>query len=158
MIGILLVFLWRISEQIFTWLRTKFGSTGNAEYESLSGAFWVDIQSLFQRISHWILKILRWPTLLKKHKTVEPKEITSIRQLYQQLLRWAAKGGLPRPAFQTAYEYLDLLQEKMPAHRDTLQHVTKKYVSARYGHVTPSIEELNQLKHIWHHVRSQHLK
>ena len=158
MIGMLLVFLWRISEQIFTWLRTKFGSTGNAEYESLSGAFWVDIQSLFQRIFRWILKILRWPALLKKQKTVEPKEITSIRQLYQQLLRWAAKAGLPRPAFQTANEYLDTLQERMPAHRDTLRYVTQKYVSARYGHVTPSAAELDQLKQSWHHLKHQHLK
>jgi len=158
MIGILLVFLWRVSEQIFTWLRTKFGSTGNAEYESLSGAFWADIQSLFQRVFRWILKILRWPALLKKQRTVEPKEITSIRQLYQQLLRWAAKAGLPRPVFQTAYEYLDVLQEKMPAYRDTLQSVTQKYVSARYGHVTPSVEELDQLKKSWHHLKRQHLK
>lgn len=158
MIGMLLVFLWRISEQIFTWLRTKFGATGNAEYESLSGAFWTDIQSLFQHIFRWILKILRWPALLKKQKTVEPKEITSIRQLYQQLLRWAAKAGLPKPVFLTAYEYLDVLQEKMPAYRDTIQYVTGKYVSARYGHVTPSIEELDQLKQSWHNLKHQKLK
>ena len=158
MIGMLLVFLWRISEQIFTWLRTRLGSTGNAEYESLSGAFWTDIQLLFQRIFRWILKILRWPTLLRKRKTVEPKEITSIRQLYQQLLRWAAKAGLPKPVFQTAYEYLDVLQEKMPAYRDTLQYVTGKYVSARYGHVTPSVEELDQLKQSWHNLKHQNLK
>ena len=158
MIGMLLVFLWRISEQIFTWLRTRLGSTGNAEYESLSGAFWTDIQLLFQRIFRWILKILRWPTLLRKRKTVEPKEITSIRQLYQQLLRWAVKAGLPRPVFQTAYEYLDVLQEKMPAYRDTLQYVTGKYVSARYGHVTPSVEELDQLKQSWHNLKHQNLK
>ncbi len=158
MIGMLLVFLWRISEQIFTWLRTRLGSTGNAEYESLSGAFWTDIQLLFQRIFRWILKILRWPALLKKQKTVEPKEITSIRQLYQQLLRWAAKAGLPKPVFQTAYEYLDVLQEKMPAYRDTLQYVTGKYVSARYGHVTPSVEELDQLKQSWHNLKHQNLK
>ncbi|MGB2877369.1 MAG: DUF4129 domain-containing protein [Dehalococcoidales bacterium] len=158
MIGFLLVFLWRISEQIFTWLRTKFGATGNAEYESLSGAFWVDIQSLFQRIFLWVLKVLKWPALLRKQKRAEPKEITSIRQLYQQLLRWAAKAGLPKPGFQTAYEYLDVLQEKMPAYRDTLQYVTGKYVSARYGHVTPSVEELDQLKQSWHHLKRQHLK
>ena len=158
MIGILLVFFWRISEQIFTWLRAKLGATGNAEYESLSGAFWADIQSLFKRIFCWILKLLKWPALLRKQKRAEPKEITSIRQLYQQLLRWAAKGGLPRPGFQTAYEYLGVLQGKMPAYRDTLQYVTRKYVSARYGHITPSAEELDQLKQSWHHLRSQHLR
>ena len=158
MIGFLLVFLWRVSEQIFTWLRTKFGVTGNAEYESLSGAFWADIQSLFQRIFHLILKILKWPALLRKQKRVEPKEITSIRQLYQQLLRWAAKAGLPKPGFQTAYEYLGVLQEKMPAYRDTLQYVTREYISARYGHVTPSVEELDQLKQSWHRLKHQHLK
>ena len=158
MIGMLLVFFWRISEQLFTWLRSKFGSSGNAEYESLSGAFWADIQSLFQRILSWIVKLLKWPALLKKQKAVEPKEITSIRQLYQQLLRWTAKSGLPRPAFQTANEYLDTLQERMPAHRDTLRYVTQKYVSARYGHVTPSVAELDQLKQSWHHLKHQHLK
>ena len=158
MIGVLLVFFWRISEQIFTWLRGKFGASENAEYESLPGAFWADIQSLFKRILYWIVKILKWPALLKKPKPAEPKEIISIRQLYQQLLRWAAKNGLPRPAFQTAYEYLDILQEKLPAYEHTLQYVTRKYVSARYGHVTPSAEELDQLNQSWHHLRSQHLK
>ena len=158
MIGFLLVFLWRISEQIFTWLRARLGLSANAEYESLPGAFWADIQSLFKRILDWIVKILKWPTLLKKPKTAEPKEITSIRQLYQQLLRWTAKAGLPKPVFQTAYEYLDVLQGKIPAYRDTLQYITRKYVSARYGHVTPSVEELDQLKQSWHHLKHQHLK
>jgi hypothetical protein len=158
MIGALLVFLWRISEQIFTWLRTKFGKTGSAEYESLSGAFWTDIQFLFQRIFHWILKILKWPVLFKKKKTVELKEITSIRQLYQQLMQWTAKAGLPKPVFQTAYEYLEVLREKMPEHCDTLQYFTDQYVGVRYGHVTPSAEDLNQLKQIWHHLKRQRLK
>jgi hypothetical protein len=158
MIGILLVFFWRISEQIFTWLRAKFGLSGNAEYESLSGAFWADIQSLFQSLFRWIAKILKWPTRLRKQKRTEPKEITSIRQLYQQLLHWAAKNGLPKPAFQTVYEYLGVLQLKMPAYRDILKYVTREYVSARYGHVSPSSEELEQLKQNWHYLRSQHLK
>jgi len=158
MIGILLVFFWRISEQIFSWLRARLGSSTNAEYESLSGAFWSDIQALFQRLFHWMIKILKWPARLKRQKAAEPREITSIRQLYQQLLRWAAKDGLPRPAFQTAYEYLDVLQAKLPAYRDALQYVTRKYVSARYGHATPSVEELEQLKQSWHNLRHQHLK
>ena len=158
MIGFVLAFFWRISEQIFTWLRARFGTSGNAEYESLSGAFWTDIKSLFQCIFHWLLKILKWPARLRKQKKVEPKEITSIRQLYQQLLRWAAKGGLPRPAFQTAYEYLDVLQAKLPAYQHMLQYVTRKYVSARYGHATPSAAELEQLKQNWQQLRHQHLK
>ena len=158
MIGILLVLFWRIAEQLFAWLRTKFGTTGNAEYETLSGAFWDDIRALFQRMFNRILKILRWPFSLKKTKAVEPKEITSIRQLYQQLLRWAEKAGLPKPVFQTAYEYLEVLQEKMPEHRDTLQYVTGQYVSARYGHVTPSSEDLNRLKQSWHHLKQKRLK
>ncbi len=158
MIGILLVFFWRIAEQIFTWLRSRFGASENAEFESLSGAFWADIQALCQRILFWILQVFRWRALLKKRKAAEPKEITSIRQLYQQLLHWTAKGGLAKPAFQTAYEYLGVLQEKLPVYRDTLQYVTQKYVSARYGHVTPSVEELEQLKQNWHHLRHQRLK
>ena len=158
MIGVLLVFFWRIAEQLFTWLRTKFGATENAEYESLSGAFWADIQLLLRRIFNWMLKILKWPATLRRQKRVEQKEITSIRQLYQHLLHWAAKAGLPRPAFQTAYEYLDVLQEKMPAHSDTLKYVTGKYVDARYGHATPSAEELDELKQRWHQLKHKQPK
>ena len=158
MIGILLVFLWRIAEQVFGWLRARFGSAANAEYESLSGAFWADIQSLCKRILGWILKIRKWPTLLRRQRRAEPKEITSIRQLYQQLLHWAAKSGFPKPGFQTAYEYLGILQAKMPAYRETLQYVTNNYVRARYGHVMPSVAEMEQLKQNWHYLKSQHLK
>jgi len=155
MIGLLLFFIWRVSEQIFVWLRGKFGASANAEFESLSGAFWIDIQSLLRRILKWILK---WRLLPKRQKIAEPKEIISVRQLYRYLLHWAATGYRPKLTSQTAYEYLDLLQEKLPAYGDTLQYITEKYVSARYGHITPSVEEMDQLKRNWHLIKHQHLK
>lgn len=87
----------------------------------------------------------------------EPKEITSVRQLYRQLLRWAAAGGLPKPAFQTAYEYLAVLQDRLPAYQETLEHVTQQYVHTRYGHVTLSAGEMEQLKKSWQVLKHQRL-
>jgi len=155
MIGFFLFFLWRVSEQLFSWLRERLGSSSRAEFESLPGAFRTDIQALFRRLFAWLTG---WRGLLRRRAEPEPREISSVRQLYRQLLRWAAERGLPRPAFQTAYEYLDQLQEKLPAYRETLQHVTRQYVNSRYGHVTPSVQEMEQLKRSWHLLRHQHIR
>jgi hypothetical protein len=97
----------------------------------------------------------RWRGLFRRQEEPEPKEISSVRQLYRQLLRWAAERGLPRPASQTAYEYLDSLQEKLPAFRETLQYVTIQYVNTRYGHVTLTAQEMEQLKRSWSVLRHQ---
>ena len=155
MIGFLLVFLWRVSSQIFSWLRHKLSTTAGAEIEPLRGAFIADILGLLKRI---LLKLLGFKLPLRRQRQPEPHEITSVRHLYHRLLKWAAAQGQPRLVFQTPFEYLVALEELLPASRDTLHFITRHYVSARYGLSSPSAEELHQLKQSWHQVKQNRIK
>ena len=155
MVGFLLVFLWRVSSQIFNWLRHKLSTTSGAEIEPLRGAFRADILGLLKRI---LLKLLGFKLPLRRQRQPEPHEITSVRHLYHRLLKWAAAQGQPRLVFQTPFEYLVALEELLPASRDTLHFITRHYVSARYGLSSPSAEELHQLKQSWHQVKQNRIK
>ena len=154
-IGVFLVALWRISSQIFASLRRRLGNTGDAEIESLPGAFRADILSLLKRI---LLKLLGVRLLFRRQRKAEPHEITSVRQIYRQLLQWAASRGWARRMFQTPYEYLSILEKLLPASSEALQLITQHYINARYGLSLPSDEELLQLRQNWHQVKHDHLE
>ena len=153
MIGILVFALWRMFSQIFSWMRRRFGGRAEAEYESMPGAFKADFLGFLKRLFYRILglKLVRW------QKKVEAPKISSIRQIYRQLLSWAATQGYPRLAFQTPYEYLYRLEAALPESREPLEFITQSYVSARYGRYAPSEAELNQLKESWHQVKQNRL-
>ncbi len=155
MVGFLLVFLWRVSSQIFRWLRHKLSTTAGAEIEPLRGAFRADILGLLKRI---LLKLLGFKLPLRRQRQPEPPEITSVRHLYHRLLQWAAAQGRPKSVFQTPFEYLAVLEELLPASRNNLHFITRLYVSARYGLSSPSTEELHQLKQSWHQVKQTRIK
>lgn len=154
MIGILVFALWRIASQMFAWLRKRLADKAEAEYEPMSGAFTADILSFLKRILFRLLGL----KLLRRQKKAEPPEISSIRQIYRQLLGWATAQGYPRLAFQTPYEYLYTLEALLPASRDSLGFITQHYVSARYGLASPSEAELHQLKASWHQVKQNRLR
>ncbi len=154
MVGFLLVFLWRVSSQIFSWLRRRL-ATGGAEIEPIPGAFRADILGFLKRI---LLKLLGIKLPARRQRQTEPAEIASIRHLYRRLLQWTAARGHPRLAFQTPDEYLYLLEELLPATREELQLITRRYAGARYGLSSPSDEELNQLKHGWQKIKEQRLR
>jgi hypothetical protein len=153
MISILVFALWRMFSQIFSWMRRRFGGRAEAEYESMPGAFKADFLGFLKRLFYRILglKLVRW------QKKVEAPEISSIRQIYRQLLSWAATQGYPRLAFQTPYEYLYRLEAALPESREPLEFITQSYVSARYGRYAPSEAELDQLKESWHQVKQNRL-
>ncbi|HUU65354.1 MAG TPA: DUF4129 domain-containing protein [Dehalococcoidales bacterium] len=153
-LGLMLVFLWRVSSQIFGWLRRRL-STAGAEVEPLSGAFRADLLSLLTRLLSRLLGLRR---LLHRQRKPELPEITSIRQIYRQLLHWAAGRGLPRAVFQTPNEYLYILEDALPESGEALRSVTQHYVSARYGLSSPSADELHQLKQSWHQVKQNRPK
>ncbi|MFH1015961.1 MAG: DUF4129 domain-containing protein [Chloroflexota bacterium] len=153
MISILVFALWRMFSQIFSWMRRRFGGRAEAEYESMPGAFKADFLGFLKRLFYRILglKLVRW------QKKVEAPEISSIRQIYRQLLSWAATQDYPRLAFQTPYEYLYTLEAALPESREPLEFITQSYVSARYGRYAPSEAELDQLKESWHQVKQNRI-
>jgi hypothetical protein len=157
MVGFVLFALWRISSDIFRWLRRKLAGMAGAEYEPLPGAFKADLLSLLKRI---ILKLLRLklPFWLKKREGAFPPETTSVRQIYRQFLRWAASAGYPRYISQTPQEYCYTLVDLVPEAIEDIDMVTQQYVKARYGARLSTKNELNELSQAWRRVKQIRLK
>jgi hypothetical protein len=157
MLGFLLFALWRISSNIFRWLRRRLAGTAGAEFESMPGAFRIDILNFFKRILHRLLG-LKLPFRLKKVDEAVPPEIGSVRQVYRQFLRWAASAGYPRSLWQTPQEYCFSLVERLPEAADDLTLVTQAYVRARYGARTSTAEQMDRLSQAWQRVKKSGLK
>lgn len=156
-LGIILFALWRVSSQVFGWLRRKLASMAGAEFEPLPGAFRADFLGLLKRILFRLLG-LRLPFRLRGESRSVLPEVASVRQLYRQLLRWATAGGYPRQVSQTPNEYLYTLVNLLPQAQGELALITQHYVSARYGLSLPTGDVLHQLRQSWHKIRQNHLK
>ncbi len=156
-VGVLLFALWRISSDIFKWLRRKMASMAGAEFEPLPGAFRADILSLLKRI---LIKLLGLKMLLRPKARAEPflPEIASVLQIYRQFLRWAAAAGCPRQMAQTPHEYLYELASLLPEAEGELGLITEQYVRTRYGAFLLTEGELQQLKQSWYNVKQYRLK
>jgi len=81
-----------------------------------------------------------------------------VRELYRRFLRWAAASGFPRRTSQTPHEYFHTLADLLPEARQELAFITQQYVSARYGTVPQTEDELRQLRQSWHKVKQNDLK
>jgi hypothetical protein len=127
-----------------------------AEIELLPGGFISDLISLVKRI---LLRILgfRLPLRLKRPSSILP-EIASVRQVYRQLLRWAAAGGYPRQISQTPHAYLYTLVGMLPVVREDLHLITQHYVKTRYGTFLPTEDELQEVRQSWHKIKQNRLK
>jgi hypothetical protein len=156
-IGLILFALWRISSGIFRWLRRKLASMAGAEFEPLPGAFKADFLGLLKRILFRLfgLKLL---FRLRGEKGTFPPEVTSARQIYRQLLRWAATGGYPRHIAQTPHEYCYTLVSLLPEAREDLDLVTQQYVRTRYGALLSTGDELDKLSQAWNRIKQTRLK
>lgn len=154
-LGIMLVALWRISSQIFGWLRRRLATTAGAEVEPLPGAFRADLLGFLRNV---VLRILRL-RLPFRRKKLEPVSLenASVRQIYRQFLRWAAGNGWPRHLSQTPYEYLRTLENLLPIAQGEVRLITEQYVSARYSPSSPTEQELNQLRQSWYLLRRNRL-
>ena len=157
MVGLILFALWRISSDIFRWLRRRLAGMAGAEFEPLPGAFKADFLSLLKRILFKLLG-LKLPFRLRAKEGAVPPEIASVRQIYRQFLRWAAAGGYPRHISQTPHEYCYTLVGLLPEAREDLDLVTQQYVRARYGAWLPTGDELDELSQAWHRVKQTRLK
>lgn len=149
--GLIIFALWRISSEIYGWLRHRLASMAGVEIEPLPGAFKADLLSLLKAIFLKLLE-LRFPfRLARKTKSLLP-EVASVRQIYRQLLRWAAAGGYPRHMSQTPYEYLYTLVDLLPQAQGDLDFITQQYVRTRYGVSLPTEDDLRQLRQSWHEI------
>lgn len=83
----------------------------------------------------------------------EPTSVTTIRQVYRQLLRLGAALGLPRARNATPYEYLTRLQEHLKPEED-LVAITEAYVRTRYSPVTAGEIEIGEVQNSWERVRA----
>ena len=155
--GFVLFALWRVSSQIFGWLRRKLASMSGAEFEPLPGAFRADFLSLLKRLLFW-LRGLRPPFWWRVKSTAVVPEVATVRHVYRQFLHWAAAGGYPRHMSQTPHEYRYALANLLPEAQEDLNLITQEYVAARYGTWLPTEDELHNLKQSWHRVRQRHLK
>jgi hypothetical protein len=155
--GVLFFLLWQICSHIFGWLRRKLASMAGAEFEPLPGAFKADFLSFLKHLFARLRK-LRLPFRLRRKETAFLPEVASVRQIYRQLLRWAAAGGYPRQISQTPNEYCYTLVGLLPEAREDLDLVTQQYIRARYGAWLSTGDEINALKQAWYRVKETRLK
>jgi hypothetical protein len=79
----------------------------------------------------------------------------TIRRIYANLQRLAARSGYPRQAAQTPDEYLETLIQALPDCQDEVTTITAAYVQAHYGQVPDTRQELDRIRACWQRVRSQ---
>jgi hypothetical protein len=79
----------------------------------------------------------------------------SIQRIYANLVRLATRAGYPRVKAQTPYEYLAVLSEAWPESVGDVTLITDAYVSAHYGQVPDTREELQRIRKSWERVRAR---
>ncbi len=79
----------------------------------------------------------------------------TIQRIYVNVVRLATSAGYPRLEAQTPYEYMETLHEAFPGQEADVELITEAYVSARYGLVPDSREELQRIRQSWERVRAQ---
>ena len=159
-IGLVLFALWQVSSQLLGWFRRKLADLAGMESEPLHGAFREDLISLFILLKTALLRMFKllFPFWNGKRKSKVLPEVASVRQVYRQLLSWAASGGYPRQRSQTPDDYFYTLVDLLPGSRVDLQLITEYYVNARYGTFLPADDELGRIKQSWHRVKQNELK
>ena len=155
-IALILLALWRVSTQIFQWLRQRLANGEGAEVEPISGAFREDLIRLFKAVikllSKW-MGLLGWPFgRAAGRRNLSPAARTA-REVYRQMLLWAASRGCPRDPSQTPHEYLKRLLEWLPEGKGELGFLTDHYVNARYGPSVPTRDGLERMMAGWKKLR-----
>lgn len=154
--GLIVAALWRVSSQIYNWLRQRLSTTG-AETEPLKGAFAADLVGWLKRILYKLSGLRLLSQLFRRPKLLPP-EVISVYQIYRRLLRWGAAGGYARHAAQTPNEYLRTLADLIPQVHHDLSFITQHYVSTRYGNSIPTTTELHELMQSWKRVKQNRFK
>jgi hypothetical protein len=155
-IGLFLLAMWRVSSEIFKWLRRKLADMSGAEFEPVPGAFRADFFGLLKRIRRGLLGLAG--LFLRKRAARIIPEIASVRQIYRQFLRWATAAGFPRQPSQTPHEYLYKMVGLLPEMRGDLDFITQQYTRSRYGARRLTEDELSQLRRSWYNVKRHRLR
>ena len=141
--------LWSVSSSIVRWFAHRLHGDEGAEITSVTGAFREDlirfIMGLIDRFLALKRRLDRFFRLRNEKKSIPP-EVASVRQVYTQLLKWAASKGCPKDAALTPREYLHRLTEWMPEARWELAFITHQYVHIRYGPSTPTEKVLHKMR------------
>jgi len=78
----------------------------------------------------------------------------TVRRVYAQMARLAAKRGYPRAPSETPYEYRKALGQAYPGLDDDAALVTEAYVRVHYGEVPESAEALQEVIRAWERLRA----
>ncbi|MGB2799353.1 MAG: DUF4129 domain-containing protein [Dehalococcoidia bacterium] len=108
---------------------------------------------LLKKLWLWLTSLFR---RLKRHPKPTEETLISIRALYRNLLRWAARQGVARAPAQTPLEHLKLLEERFPQQQDVLKKITEAYLLARYSQKAVSREEFDSAKEAWQRAVAYH--
>lgn len=155
--GLLLLALWRVSSQIIAWLRRRLAGMSGAEVEPLSGAFRADLLRLLKFLAYGWLGLIIGRLFPPKPKP-DPSGVAFARQIYRQVLGWAAGKGYRRRLSQTPHEFLDMLGGAAPETVPDLSVITDHYVRIRYGPPAAGPPDEGRLKLNWQTLRKIRLK
>jgi len=108
---------------------------------------------LLKKLWLWLTSLFR---RLKRHPKPSEETLISIRALYRNLLRWAARQGVARAPAQTPLEHLKLLEQKFPQHQYVLKQITEAYLLARYSQKPVSREQFDSAKEAWQRAVAYH--
>ncbi|MBI2862298.1 MAG: DUF4129 domain-containing protein [Chloroflexi bacterium] len=115
-----------------------------------------DLRAFWQ----WLLAHLRrqQPALSEEGKARAKRpgrlSLPTVRAIYWDLMRRAARMGVPRGIAQTPYEYLRVLARALPQGQPDLTALTTAYVRARYSSLPEDPEEIRATQQRWQRLRS----
>jgi hypothetical protein len=153
--GIILLAIWRISSQIFDWMRRRAGGSGG-ESEALKMSFWQNWLNWLKHLFSGILRIKRKGTDIRKAEVTS--EATAVRQIYRQWLVRMASAGYPRRKEQTPLEYQSGVDNISSLPKEAVNEITGKYMQVRYGATDPSVREIEKMKEQWSLLKKADLK
>jgi Domain of unknown function (DUF4129) len=116
---------------------------GNESRESVPVS--IDLNAL-RRLRDW---------LRKPEQAADDSDVASIKRIYANLLKLAARRGFPRRAAETPYEFMRDLRETLPSALDEERAITDAYVRVHYGEHAPAADELAKVREAWQKVREE---
>lgn len=139
--------------------RMQAGGRSNAdeEHESVwSARQWA--ARLRRRFSHGLKGIAQAANLFARFGASGLFTAMTIRRIYAQLQKLAAKRGYPREAARTPYEYLPVLYECFAGYQADLDRITEAYVGVHYGELPEIQEELMEIRAAWERIHTSKVK
>jgi hypothetical protein len=154
-IGLFVLAIWRISSQIFEWMRRRVAGSGG-ESESLKVDFWADWLNWYKNLFNRIFRFRRGGGPSQKEEVSSEK--TFVRQIYVQWLRHMASAGFARQKAQTPLEYQNGVEELLRPQKEAVVSLTDEYMRVRYGAAAPSVQDLENVQAHWAKLKKTDLK